>query len=704
MGVIQPISGGGANRPTTQVKTSARVIAPISGSNKSTNAPGAYLKKVAPEPEKKPQTLQQKVLSARETYISVRDSINKKFADKIGLKEGEGLGAPIGRALQQIAPKITPPKVPEKYKLPNKPIVEVGRTGGFQNPANAIGYYDDVVDFIGQLPGSLAQGYGKSLEMVGTPEGKKELKQGIKDLPKTLNDVKTHIANKEWGEAISTAFSNPAISVALDVSDFIPVSLGFKVVRKELLKKFVKETLEEVEEKVVKTTAKESAKQIEPSVVQIVNTETNEKTFKTIPKGELPTYQKLVDDTQTGIAGKNINGNVYHLTAKSPEQMAEKGFKDGGIVKTTDIPTNTQIKTTKTDSKPKPVQDVTKSVRKEQIQNLKDATGVKRILKDVRSEIESARQVAESAKQVRQPFSSQEAKNISKYRETFWKSDSLQAGDVETMRKKYGDDFSKTLENIQEKNRAIKSDDEAFEVLKAFPKTSYLDANLVRKEKQLASYFETLKAKQEQLKIKSDDSLTKEWEMALSQQEELAKIVKVPKNQLPVGEGKEKLSRLEARVTKSLDKAPDDVKNLSTFQQMNKKEQIARASAYVIKNPDEALAVLRGEIDAPKGLLNNSIYVAMQNLAEGDVALARKLASLSSTKAGQEISILTEINPDSPVKAMTEIVKVREEAFKRRYGGKSVNDVSKKVVSDIQSKVKKPNKYDWSSFISSIQC
>lgn len=180
------------------------------------------------------------------------------------------------------------------------------------------------------------------------------------------------------------------------------------------------------------------------------------------------------------------------------------------------------------------------------------------------------------------------------------------------------------------------------------------------------------------------------------------KTVSVPREQLPVGEGKEKLSRLEARVTESLTKAPDDVKNLSTYKQMTKKEQIAQASKYVSENPDEALAVLRGEKEAPKGLLNNSIYVAMQNAAEGDVELARRLASLSSTRAGQEISILTEIDPNSPVKLMRDIVKIREEAFKRRYGGKSAGEVSEKVVKDIKSKVKVVDKYDWENFIRNL--
>lgn len=186
-----------------------------------------------------------------------------------------------------------------------------------------------------------------------------------------------------------------------------------------------------------------------------------------------------------------------------------------------------------------------------------------------------------------------------------------------------------------------------------------------------------------------------------------AKEVKVPREQLPVGEGKEKISRLEARITQSLEKAPQEIKDKLgsvTYKEMGKKENISKAVDYVTKNPEEALAVLKGEKEAPKGILRNSIYVAMQNQAEGDVALARKLASLSSTRAGQEISILTEIDPDSPVKLMSDLVKIREEAFKKRYGGKPVNEVSTDMIKKAKGFVKKPDKWDWTTFINSIEC
>lgn len=180
------------------------------------------------------------------------------------------------------------------------------------------------------------------------------------------------------------------------------------------------------------------------------------------------------------------------------------------------------------------------------------------------------------------------------------------------------------------------------------------------------------------------------------------KTVTVPREQLPVGGGKQKLSKLEARVTESLKSAPDEVKGLSTYNQMSKRDQIQKAARFVTESPDDALAVLRGDKPEPKGVLRNSIYVAMENQAKGDVELARKLASLSSTRAGQEISILSEIDRNSPVKAIREVINIREQRFLEKFKGRTVQEAKTNVIKDIKKRVKPVNKYDWNNFINSI--
>lgn len=187
-------------------------------------------------------------------------------------------------------------------------------------------------------------------------------------------------------------------------------------------------------------------------------------------------------------------------------------------------------------------------------------------------------------------------------------------------------------------------------------------------------------------------------------------IQEVPKSQLPTGEGKEKVSRLESRMKGIFNTATEDqIKQfgLSTYQQMNKKETIGKAAEYVTDNPDEALKIIAGEIEAPSGIPPEAIYVAMlESIPETQNAkqltLATKLASLQATAIGQRMSLLTEIDKDSPVKLLNDIYKIREEQAKKRYG-KSRNEAVKNVKKEMKKKIK-VDKDDWNDFINSIEC
>lgn len=71
------------------------------------------------------------------------------------------------------------------------------------------------------------------------------------------------------------------------------------------------------------------------SVVQIKNAKTGELTYQRIPKDKYDDIVREIDGdrvTTDGIAGKaDADGNIYHITASSPEKMAKAGFKDGGV-------------------------------------------------------------------------------------------------------------------------------------------------------------------------------------------------------------------------------------------------------------------------------------------------------------------------------------------------------------------------------------
>ena len=180
----------------------------------------------------------------------------------------------------------------------------------------------------------------------------------------------------------------------------------------------------------------------------------------------------------------------------------------------------------------------------------------------------------------------------------------------------------------------------------------------------------------------------------------------VPRSQVPVGEGKIKVSALEARIKKALGNLSEEqIKEmgLATHKEMNKKANIAKASKYVTENTEDAMRVLEGKIDAPKGIARNSILVAMQNLSPKDMSLdmATRLASLFSTRAGQEISILTEVNKNLPVNILSDIIQIRTQAVEKRFG-KTIDKITKAKVKKGETMIKAPT--NWDSFLREVRC
>lgn len=189
------------------------------------------------------------------------------------------------------------------------------------------------------------------------------------------------------------------------------------------------------------------------------------------------------------------------------------------------------------------------------------------------------------------------------------------------------------------------------------------------------------------------------------------KTVSVPREQLPVGEGKEKVSRLEARVKQTLDNlTPGQVEQLglSKYKQLNNKETIRKASEFVSQNPDKALQVLMGKENPPEGLPIDAIFVAMANNSTDNMELAIKLASLRATRYGQEIQILKELIPNSNVKLLSDIAKMKEQGVAERFNIKGISEVIRKRTEAVVNRTrrtlrKKLARTNWDAFINSIE-
>lgn len=231
----------------------------------------------------------------KETPVDSLKNVLKGLTDaaknvgKKKLKQAETTGEQVGKVLQDVGKKLPGIKVPTALKVDNK----IGPHG----------YIDEVVEFASGLPGSMAESYGKSLEMLSTAKGREEIKNGVKNLPDTIGKTKDHITNKRFAEAFNEFFSNPATTVALDVSDFIPVlgvgsiavKQGIKKGTKQAFKQVVKEAVEEAEQKGAKAVLEVGAKETKKVLVT--------KTSKAVQESIAQNLQK--------IGGISNNPNEY---------------------------------------------------------------------------------------------------------------------------------------------------------------------------------------------------------------------------------------------------------------------------------------------------------------------------------------------------------------------------------------------------------
>lgn len=192
------------------------------------------------------------------------------------------------------------------------------------------------------------------------------------------------------------------------------------------------------------------------------------------------------------------------------------------------------------------------------------------------------------------------------------------------------------------------------------------------------------------------------------------KTVNLLKAYAPVGKGKVKYSRLESRMKNvlnnisNMDQEEIDSFNLHQYNQANNDEQIRKATAFVNNDPERALKVLQGEIEAPSGILNNAILVAYTSYANesannGDYQAMMALGSLRATRLGQELQILSKIDPDNAASKVNEIYNIRVQEVQKDTGKNYRKEVSS-VKREINKEMKKNTKSEWISFIESIKC
>lgn len=152
--------------------------------------------------------------------------------------------------------------------------------------------------------------------------------------------------------------------------------------------------------------------------------------------------------------------------------------------------------------------------------------------------------------------------------------------------------------------------------------------------------------------------------------------------------------------------------DLPEYRQVSMSEQADAAADLIAKDYDRAKAVAMGQRAAPKGLLPESVFVAVEKhaLANGDVETLRELGtasklSTSATVMGQRIRTLGERDKASPVGAIAEVQNAREAALKAR--NVDIEAEKTKAAQEIKTEMRRSAtvKHDaWADFMAAIKC
>ena len=217
------------------------------------------------------------------------------------------------------------------------------------------------------------------------------------------------------------------------------------------------------------------------------------------------------------------------------------------------------------------------------------------------------------------------------------------------------------------------------------------------------------------------ESATKGKPKSLNQKSEQQETAPTKGGVKPLGKPKIKTestvgtSKLAERVRKDaikkkmiygFDKTFND---LPDYDKVNRKQQFEKATELVLNDLHTATEIAMGRQSAPDGLLNNSVWMAVKEYAENtkNINLMRELAHSDlvtrATGMGQEIAMLAEKNPFSPIELARQIRKERVKTAERR--SKTTVEKEAKTVEKVVKKSKaKITKETWNDFIKGLEC
>jgi hypothetical protein len=153
--------------------------------------------------------------------------------------------------------------------------------------------------------------------------------------------------------------------------------------------------------------------------------------------------------------------------------------------------------------------------------------------------------------------------------------------------------------------------------------------------------------------------------------------------------------------------------DLQKYQTVTNKDQLDKALIEFDRNASEANQVALGLAQPKEGILPTAYYVIAEKMAikNRDVEMLQRLATQSvlaeeASKAGQFIQMLSQTDPDSPVKAVADVAKIKTEAYNRNHKVKA-KEVIKKEKKQVKKTIEEAyNELDAEidNFIKDLEC
>ena len=189
--------------------------------------------------------------------------------------------------------------------------------------------------------------------------------------------------------------------------------------------------------------------------------------------------------------------------------------------------------------------------------------------------------------------------------------------------------------------------------------------------------------------------------------EEILSPAKVKKTKAKTVAGEIKASKVAVSIEQKLGEKLD---NIAGYKTTTVKYQKKIVSDLIAKDMDKVRDIISGKQPMPDGMDTGIFILGVEQYVEktGETDLLRSLATSSLASEGsihgRSLRMLAERDKSSVLAKVQSLADERAKIFEKTHRGTTTEKAIKKEVKKIKESTKKVSKYDWNTFINSIEC